>query len=323
LVWDPHPRGAEPVPGTRLATPNEAEAAVLAAQAGGPGVDAAAAGATGGRGLGATASHGRALVSRWGVGGVVITLGARGALLVGADGTPLAVPAPNPPPGLAPLHDPCGAGDRFAAAAAAALGAGALPSEAVAAAVQTATGFVVAGGVGGLRALTGPLQPPTRAGSTPQARPVGAFEVAAAVRAAGGTVVATGGCFDLLHAGHVRALEAARALGDCLIVCLNSDDSVRRLKGPGRPLVSEADRASVLLGLTCVDAVEIFPDDTPIPLLERLRPDLWAKGADYALRDLPEAAVAERWGGHAVVVPYLAGRSTTRLIEEASSRDRR
>jgi D-beta-D-heptose 7-phosphate kinase / D-beta-D-heptose 1-phosphate adenosyltransferase len=140
------------------------------------------------------------------------------------------------------------------------------------------------------------------------------------VRAAGGTVVATGGCFDLLHAGHVRALEAARALGDCLIVCLNSDASVARLKGPDRPLVGQDDRAAVLAALRCVDAVVVFDEDDPRAILADLRPHLWAKGGDYAAAELPEAATLAEWGGRAVVVPYVAGRSTTRLIQEAFSR---
>jgi D-beta-D-heptose 7-phosphate kinase/D-beta-D-heptose 1-phosphate adenosyltransferase len=138
------------------------------------------------------------------------------------------------------------------------------------------------------------------------------------VRARGGTVVASGGCFDLLHAGHVHTLAAARALGDCLVVCLNSDASVRRLKGAGRPLVPERDRAAVLEALECVDAVRIFGEDTPERLLGELRPDVWVKGGDYREADLPEAAVLRRWGGRAVILPYVKGRSTTRLIEEAA-----
>ena len=145
---------------------------------------------------------------------------------------------------------------------------------------------------------------------------------AARVRAAGGTVVATGGCFDLLHAGHVRALRAARALGDCLIVCLNSDASVRRLKGPDRPLVEQGDRAAVLAGLACVDAVAVFGEDDPRTILRALRPHVWAKGGDYAATELPEAAVLAEWGGRAVIVPYVAGRSTSGLIDAALSRAR-
>jgi rfaE bifunctional protein nucleotidyltransferase chain/domain len=132
-------------------------------------------------------------------------------------------------------------------------------------------------------------------------------------------VVATGGCFDLLHAGHVATLRAARALGDCLIVCVNSDESVRRLKGSSRPLVPVEDRVHVLEALECVDAVVVFDEDTPSEVLQRLRPHLWAKGGDYAGADVPEAAVLRAWGGQAVVLPYLAGRSTTALVAGAAS----
>jgi rfaE bifunctional protein nucleotidyltransferase chain/domain len=137
--------------------------------------------------------------------------------------------------------------------------------------------------------------------------------LAGRVHAAGGTVVAAGGCFDLLHAGHVSLLQAARSLGDCLIVCLNSDESVRRLKGEGRPLNPAADRVSVLSALHCVDAVLVFGEDTPSAALQRLRPDVWVKGGDYEGQVLPEAALLSTWGGQAVTVPYLAGRSTTQL----------
>jgi len=126
--------------------------------------------------------------------------------------------------------------------------------------------------------------------------------------AAGGTVVAAGGCFDLLHAGHVSLLQAARSLGDCLIVCLNADASVRRLKGNGRPLNREADRVDVLAALGCVDAITVFGEDTPCTALERIQPDIWVKGGDYDGRDLPEAALLKNWGGVAVTVPYLSGR---------------
>jgi rfaE bifunctional protein nucleotidyltransferase chain/domain len=137
------------------------------------------------------------------------------------------------------------------------------------------------------------------------------------VRRRHGVVVATGGCFDLLHAGHIATLQAARAVGDCLVVCLNSDESVRRLKGPQRPLQPAADRARVLAALECVDAVVVFDSDTPAEVLRRLRPDVWAKGGDYSGVALPEAAVLAEWGGEAVTVPYLQGRSTTALVELA------
>jgi rfaE bifunctional protein nucleotidyltransferase chain/domain len=142
--------------------------------------------------------------------------------------------------------------------------------------------------------------------------------MAEAVRAADGVVVAAGGCFDVLHAGHVSMLRAARSLGDCLIVCMNSDDSVRRLKGPGRPLNPAADRAAVLAALDCVDGIAVFDEDTPEQVLCRLRPAIWVKGGDYDGREMPEAATLRRWDGRVVTVPYLSGRSTTRIASAAA-----
>ena len=293
VVWDPHPRGPEPVTGVRLATPNRAEATALVPHPPGDGV-------------GPVAARARALASRWQAASVAVTLGPRGALLVNGDGPPLVLPAPR-----VEADDPCGSGDRFASAAAGLLADGALPSEAVAGAVASASAFVAAGGAGGL-ALPAPPETPA-AGAD-------AREVAARVRSRGGTVVATGGCFDLLHAGHVSTLRAARGLGDCLVVCLNSDASVRRLKGPGRPLVPEADRAAVLSALGCVDAVILFDEDTPEAVLGELRPHLFAKGGDYAVGELPETAALARWGGEVVILPYVEGRSTTGLVNQAVGR---
>jgi len=302
LVWDPHPKGAPPVRDARLATPNRAESEHFVAE-------------VAGEGLAAVTARARVLAERWSAAGLAVTLGAAGALLVAGTGAPLVVPAPAAPGG-----DPCGAGDRFASAAAGLLADGALPSEAVAGAVAAASSFVAAGGAAGVGM---PEAPPT--GERKPAAGGGAVERALAlvgrVRAEGGTVVATGGCFDLLHAGHVATLRAARALGDCLVVCLNSDDSVRRLKGHDRPLVPEADRVAVLEALGCVDAVVPFDERTPEAVLARLRPDVFAKGGDYALADLPEAAALAAWGGQAVVLPYLEGRSTTRLMKEVARRD--
>jgi D-beta-D-heptose 7-phosphate kinase / D-beta-D-heptose 1-phosphate adenosyltransferase len=302
LVWDPHPKGAPPVRDARLATPSRAESEHFVAE-------------VAGEGLAAVTARARVLAERWSAAGLAVTLGAGGALLVAGAGAPLVVPAPAAPGG-----DPCGAGDRFASAAAGLLADGALPSEAVAGAVAAASSFVAAGGAAGVGM---PEAPPT--GERKRAAGGGAVERALAlvgrVRAGGGTVVATGGCFDLLHAGHVATLRSARALGDCLVVCLNSDDSVRRLKGHDRPLVPEADRVAVLEALGCVDAVVPFDERTPEAVLARLRPDVFAKGGDYALADLPEAAALAAWGGQAVVLPYLEGRSTTRLMKEVVRRD--
>jgi rfaE bifunctional protein nucleotidyltransferase chain/domain len=117
-------------------------------------------------------------------------------------------------------------------------------------------------------------------------------------------------------------LEQARTLGDCLVVCLNSDASVKRLKGDDRPLVEQDDRAAVLQGLACVDAVAVFDEDDPRTVLRTLRPHVWVKGGDYAVAELPEAVTLAEWGGRAVIVPYVAGRSTTRLITEVLARAR-
>lgn len=298
MTWDPHPRGSVPVPGVKLATPNESEAAQLA-----PPLEAGSS-----RALGRLAAVGRraeALQAAWRAQGVAVTLGAQGALLTYGDGAPMVVPAP-----AVQCVDACGAGDRFATSAALALGRGLLTSEAVQQAVREAAAYVAAGGP---RSLARPdLVDPHR-------RMV-VEDLVAAVSSRGGTVVATGGCFDLLHAGHVATLRAARALGDCLVVCLNSDDSVRRLKGPSRPLVPASDRARVLEALECVDAVVEFEEDTPVEVLDRIRPHVWAKGGDYAGAEVPEAAVLREWGGQVVALPYLEGRSTTSLVAAAAAR---
>jgi rfaE bifunctional protein nucleotidyltransferase chain/domain len=139
--------------------------------------------------------------------------------------------------------------------------------------------------------------------------------LARSIRESGGKVVATGGCFDLIHAGHIRSLTAARELGDCLIVCLNSDDSVRRLKGPERPIIGQHDRAELLLAMECVDAVMVFDEDTPEAALARLRPDIWVKGGDYKGARLPEAELVESWGGRCLTVPFHPARSTTGLAD--------
>ncbi|MCA2211994.1 PfkB family carbohydrate kinase [Jidongwangia harbinensis] len=297
VVWDPHPNGPAPVPGVRLVTPNAAEVRKLTGDAGG------------GSALATAQRAGHLLRQRWRAGAVAVTVGADGAVLCHSGPTPLVVPAPARAGG-----DTCGAGDRFAASAALALASGALVSEAVQEAVAEASAYVAAGGVSAALA-------PAEAPAVPRQR-IGAEEAGrllAEVRARGGTVVATGGCFDLLHIGHLATLQAARKLGDCLIVCLNSDASVSALKGPDRPLTGQQDRSRLLAALDCVDAVVVFDEPTPESVLSWLRPDIWVKGGDYADGgpDLPESDLVRRWGGQTVIVPYLDGRSTTRTIAAA------
>ncbi len=314
LVWDPHPRGPAPVPGATLVTPSLDEARRLAPSA--PGADRS------------PERLARSLVEAWRAEAVCVTLGGDGALLVEPGGPARACPC-RPVEG-----DPCGAGDRFAVATAAALARGAGRAEAVRVAVAAAREFVAASGS---RRVAAPgvreaprlsVSPDGDGSATVDARGLGAaphsiepaLALAERVRARGGTVVATGGCFDLLHVGHVRTLEAARTFGDCLIVLLNGDRSVRGLKGPDRPLVGELERAAMLKALACVDEVAIFDEPLPDEALRLLRPDVWAKGGDYVAEELPEAEAVAGWGGRIAILPYLEGRSTTRLIEEGGER---
>ena len=137
----------------------------------------------------------------------------------------------------------------------------------------------------------------------------------ARLREAGVRVVLTNGVFDLLHVGHLRYLQAARALGDCLIVGVNDDDGVRRLKGPTRPIVPAAERAELVAGLGCVDYVTIFGEDTAAELVRALQPDVYVKGGDYAApgsttgKPLPEAEVVTAAGGEVVIIPLVPGAS--------------
>jgi rfaE bifunctional protein nucleotidyltransferase chain/domain len=149
-----------------------------------------------------------------------------------------------------------------------------------------------------------------------------AVQYAADLRAAGKRLVVTNGVFDLLHLGHVQYLAVARDLGDALLVGLNSDACTRALKGPGRPLEGERDRAAVLLALRAVDAVTIFDEPTAGPLLDALRPPIYVKGGDYALSDagsgqgtrLPEEPTVRAYGGIIHLIPYLDGYSTSALL---------
>ncbi|QOD03888.1 D-glycero-beta-D-manno-heptose 1-phosphate adenylyltransferase [Pseudarthrobacter sp. BIM B-2242] len=295
VVWDPHPSGAPPVPGVAVVTPNLAEAHQSArTRPAGPYGPAAADGAGEVAGI---------LLDEWHSRAVLVTTGERGAtLLLERDRTPRPILAPR-----VEAADPCGAGDRLAASVAVHLLEGRDLEDAAVLAVHEAADFLAAGGVASL--------PDRRGHGKVRHRPAEPLLLVRRVRENGGKVVATGGCFDLLHAGHVRSLAAARELGDCLIVCLNSDASVRRLKGDQRPIMGQQDRAELLLALECVDAVMIFDEDTPEAVLDRLRPDIWAKGGDYKGERLPEADLVESWGGRCVTVPYHPARSSTALAE--------
>ena len=298
IVWDPHRAGAPPVPGVAVVTPNLAEARTFARSF------ALATGKA--EGDGGPEALARALREQWQSNAVMVTMGSHGAMLVHDEGQPgLAIPAPK-----TTVTDPCGAGDRLAASLAVHLMEGHTLDVAAVVAVREAASFLRHGGVGGMAGEPKPVKL--------HGRYTDALALARNVREAGGIVVATGGCFDLLHAGHTRALAAARSLGDCLIVCLNSDDSVRRIKGPERPILNQGDRTELLLALEFVDAVMVFDEDTPEACLAALQPDLWVKGGDYDVTQLPETALVESWGGRCTTVPYHPSRSTTDLADALS-----
>jgi len=161
----------------------------------------------------------------------------------------------------------------------------------------------------------------TRRPSGPLLTPAGAAAFAEAARTAGRRVVFTNGVFDLLHPGHVRYLAQARMLGDLLLVGLNSDRSVRAIKGPSRPLTPERERAEVLLALSSVDAVAIFDEETPRALMALVQPDVLVKGADWAADAIVGRDIVEARGGRVVRVPLTEGLSTTTLIARARARD--
>jgi D-beta-D-heptose 7-phosphate kinase/D-beta-D-heptose 1-phosphate adenosyltransferase len=144
--------------------------------------------------------------------------------------------------------------------------------------------------------------------------------VGAQLREDGRRIVFANGCFDVLHAGHVALLQAARAFGDVLVVGLNTDESVQRLKGPTRPVSGLDDRVAVISALAAVDVVCAFDEDTPLELILALRPDVLVKGGDYAPEDVVGGAEAAAWGGRVEIVPLLSGRSTTRLLQGSRAR---
>ncbi len=297
IVWDPHKRGATPVPDAVALTPNVAELAAIV-----PDTDTTT--------MSGRIAAARRLRSANRCGAVALTCGGDGMLLVeGPDTPPLAVTV-EPARG-----DACGAGDCFAAELAVGLAGGRLLSEAATRAVHAASRFVAAGGA----AAWGSSAWSARSGGTLAHDRDDGFALARRVRAAGGVVVATGGCFDLVHVGHVELLRAAARLGDCLLVCMNSDSSVAALKGPDRPVVRQQDRAAVLRAIGGVDDVIVFDEPTPVEALRRIRPHVFVKGGDYHTTvPLAETAALAEWGGEVVVVPYVSGRSTTRLIGAAT-----
>lgn len=144
-------------------------------------------------------------------------------------------------------------------------------------------------------------------------------EIVSALKKNNRKVVFTNGCFDIIHLGHVRYLEDAKKFGDILIVGLNSDESVKSIKGKSRPLISQDERAEILAALETVDFVAIFNEDTPEDLISQLKPDIHVKGGDYTPGQLPESKIVESYGGRVEIVKLVEGSSTTGLIEKIKS----
>jgi D-beta-D-heptose 7-phosphate kinase/D-beta-D-heptose 1-phosphate adenosyltransferase len=246
---------------------------------------------------------------------LLVTRGAKGMCLIGEDQPPLCIGAK-----AKEVYDVSGAGDTVISTTAAGVASG-LPLGDAARLANLAAGIVV-GKLGTQPISIGELRAAAKFdGMGADGSSLGKFATLDAARilvqswkASGARIVFTNGCFDLLHPGHIRLLQKARSLGDRLIVGLNADASIRRLKGPSRPILSELDRAALLGALGCVDLVVLFEEDTPLTLIEAIRPDILVKGADYRIQEVVGRELVERYGGKVVLVPILEGYSTTGVV---------
>ena len=283
IIWDPRENGSEPVEGCWIVKPNVREAASalsrsLSGMVAGPQVHDLA----------------RDLARKWRTSGVVITQGQDGASLYdderGVSETFRGQRHPH--------ADPRGAGDHFAAALAVAASAGHTRSFAVQQACERTAEH--------LRAIDATVEAMNRR----------ACEVSEASRAKGLSVAVAGGCFDALHYGHLKLLIAAKSLADSLIVCINSDRSVKRLKGKSRPFHTELQRARMLLELRCVDAVYVFEEDDPSQALDALRPTVFVKGDEYSGRLLRESDALDRIGASVHFVESQPRLSSTRIVDQ-------
>jgi rfaE bifunctional protein nucleotidyltransferase chain/domain len=255
--------------------------------------------------------HRETLLSRTGAAAVAVTLDRDGAVLLDGD-RPVHRTWARP----APDNHTAGAGDTFCAALTMARCGGLSPVVAVELA-QAAADVVVH------RPETAVCTVADLAERLGGGTALDHERLAALVaehRAAGHRVVFTNGCFDVLHRGHVNYLNEAKRLGDVLVVAVNSDEGVTRLKGPGRPVNGIADRLAVLASLSCVDHLTVFDEDTPVALLSRLRPEIYAKGGDHRAELLAETEVVREYGGEVRILSYLPDRSTSALIDRIRGR---
>lgn len=254
------------------------------------------------------ANRARVLAERSGIESMVVTLGSRGLLVVPLNRAETVIPAME-----RPVYDVTGAGDTVAALLAACL-AVQVPLESAARIANAAAGMTV-GQIGAVAVSDERIRESLLSEPCEKLMPRASLVArVAAWRAAGKCIVFTNGCFDLLHAGHLRLLQSAAALGDVLIVAINSDASVRRCKGPSRPIVTELERAAMLAALSCVDAVMIFDEETPLETLQQIRPDVLVKGADYRLDQVVGRELTEASGGRVELIELLPRRSTTALL---------
>lgn len=263
--------------------------------------------------------EGERLRSDLGVESLVVTLGELGITLLDASGI-------HRFPALArEVFDVSGAGDTVIATAAAAVASGLRLQEAIRLA-NLAAGIVV-GKLGTVPISREELLAKLAAeGETSQAEKICSFETlmkrAAQWRVGGQRIVFTNGCFDLLHVGHLALFEQAKREGDCLIVALNSDRSVRTLKGAGRPIIPEDARARIVAALPCVDAVVMFDEDTPLSLIRAIQPNVLVKGGDYSEEEVVGAREMRTWGGKVVLTPPVEGCSTTEIVKRAVASQR-
>jgi D-beta-D-heptose 7-phosphate kinase / D-beta-D-heptose 1-phosphate adenosyltransferase len=297
VVVDPKHRDFGRYRGASTLTPNLRE---LEAAAGRKldGADAA--------GLAAVA---RELLTRSGLESMVVTLGGRGMLVVPRSGAELAVPAIR-----RDVFDVTGAGDTAIAVLALAL-AGGVPLGEAAELANAAAGVAVCQ-VGAVAVSAASIR--DALASHPEGKLLSRHDLAARAatwRSQGKRIVFTNGCFDLLHAGHLALLGHAAQLGDVLVLAINSDASVRRLKGPDRPLVPQGERAALLAALASVDAVTIFDEDTPLETLQVVRPNVLVKGGDYQPKEVVGRELVEAGGGRIEIVPLTPERSTSSLVE--------
>ena len=248
---------------------------------------------------------------------LLITLGERGMALAGPKGALDRVAAE-----AREVFDVTGAGDTVLAYFGLGLAAG-MPADDAARIANAAAGIVV-GKVG--TAAVSPAEILSDAGRQQgtSSKQMALREAVARLeheRSLGRRIVFTNGCFDLLHAGHVQLLESARALGDVLVVALNSDASIRRLKGEGRPVVGETDRVRMMCALDAVGIVIVFDEDTPLEAIQHIRPDVLVKGGDYEIDTIVGASLVQGYGGRVATIPLVAGLSTTGLLETIRGRE--